>query len=314
MKRRLLPLLPAGIAAAAAAAVGAILILTGCEADPALTGDASGEVVSFSIVSSAMDYGDCYSFRLRNTGEEVLFSCSEDDGSGRVEFEDLPVSPALLEQFRRMLMDTHIDLITADKAGKKSPPSAPDKTSWTVSVTWDTGAERTMYERPPEEPAVRDFFSRAARAWGIPEDEAGELTYFSVSASASWIGGSFSFDIREEDGAYLFSARFTEFLDTDTGEWEEHNVEMDDRPLSGAQMEEIRAAVRESGLYDSLAYTAARWISPDGDDEVPMPLDATTYRISVGWEKQSFSDSGWGDPLYEPLLSVLKETARTLES
>ena len=45
-----------------------------------------------------------------------------------------------------------------------------------------------------------------------------------------------------------------------------------------------------------------------------MPLDATTYHISAGWEKQSFRDSGWGDPHYEPLFGVLKDIARTLES
>lgn len=307
MKRRLLTLLLAG-----AAAAGSVLALLGCRIEPVTSGDASGEVTALSIVSNAMNYGDCYSFRLRNTGEEILFSCSEDDGSGRVEFEDMPMPPAFMEQFTRLLMDTQLDLITADKAGKKKP-SAPDKTSWTVSVTWKTGAERTMYEKPPEEAAVRSFFSKAARAYGIPEDEAGALTYLYISASASWIEGSFSFDVHEKKGGYLFSAYFTEVLYAEEGNWEEHTVELNDAALSDAQLEAIRQAVRESGLYDSLASNAARWISPKYD-EAEIPMDATTYHISAGWEKRSFSDSGWGDPHYEPLLSVLKETARTLES
>ena len=310
MKQRFLALLLAG-----AAAAGSLLALSSCKRDPAPAGgptdDPSGEVVAFSVISNAADSEDCYSFRLRNTGEEILFSCSEDNGEGRVEFEDVSVPPAFMEQFRRLLMDTHVDLIAAD-AGKNSP-SAPDKPSWTVSVTWDTGAERTMYEKPPEEAAIRDFFSRAARAWGIPEDEAGELTYFYVSASASWIEGSFSFDVLEEDGGYLFSAYFIDVMYIEDGNWEEHTVEVEDRPLSDDRMEEIRQAARESGLYESLAYTAARWIPPAEDDEDLMPLDATTYHISAGWEKQSFGDSGWGDPHYEPLMSVLKETARALE-
>ena len=134
-----------------------------------------------------------------------------------------------------------------------------------------------------------------------------------ISASASWIEGSFSFDIHEKNGGYLFSAYFIDVMYIEDGNWEEHTVEVEERPLSDDRMEEIRQAARESGLYESLAYTAARWIPPAEDDEELMPLDATVYHISAGWEKQSFSDSGWGDPHFEPLMSVLKETARALE-
>ena len=288
-------------------AAGSMFALFGCGKRP------SGEIVSAWISVARMDYGNSYSFSLRETEEGVFLSCDEDDGTGRLELENIPVPPSVLEDFRRAVGETGFE--ASVRAGKKAHTKGVlDAPSRKASFTWENGAVRETSVKPEGEDQIRSFLSKAARAYGISEDEAGALTYLSLSAAASWIEGSFSFDIYEKKGGCLFSASFTEVLYAEEGNWEEHTVEIDDCPLSGAQLEEIRQAARESGLYASLAASSVRWESQEEDGEELMPLDATTYHISAGWEKQSFRDSGWGDPHYEPLLSVLKEIARTLES
>ncbi|MBE6726867.1 MAG: hypothetical protein E7576_17020 [Ruminococcaceae bacterium] len=301
MKGRLMISVLTGILAA-----GSMLALFGCGKRP------SGEIVSAWISVSRMDYGNSYSFSLAETEEGVFLSCDEDNGEGRLELDHVKVPASVLGDFRQAVKDTGFEKSVL--SGRKAHNiGVLDATSRKASFTWENGAEKMTSVKPEGEEEIRSFLSKAARAYGIPEEEAGELKYLSVSASASWIEGSFSFDFREEDGAAFLSAYFIFVTEAD-GDWEEHTVELDDRPLSDAQTDEIRAAARESGLYSALAASSARWESPAEDEEELMPLDATTYHLSAYWEKQSFSDSGWGDPHYEPLLSVLKEIARTLDS
>lgn len=286
-----------------------LFLLSGCASGP------KGEIDGFSLLASGMRSDDCYSFFLHR-GEDgaCLFSCSVDAEGRRIEFEDRPAPESLLNAFRRAAADTGLE-----KAVRRSRPAlfrfhVADKKSYSVSLTWENGADKTMKSRPPEEDALVTFLTKAAEVLAVTEDEADPLLSLYLSASASWIEGSYSFDFsedRHQPGTFRLSAVFTQINQED---WSETSIDLEDAPLNPDQVDRIRAAVRESGLWNRFVYSAIRWEWENGadDGEILMPLDATTYYAGASWGDLSLSDSGWGDPDYGPLLPTLKEIALAL--
>ena len=66
-------------------------------------GTPDGEIIEATLSMGGMR--DFYRFHLRQTEDGVLFSADEDDGEGRVTFEDRPVPEVLLSEFRRAAVD-----------------------------------------------------------------------------------------------------------------------------------------------------------------------------------------------------------------
>lgn len=271
-----------------------------------------GEIVGASLSSNAMPYPDCYFFSLSEREDGVLlFSCDEDDGEGRVTFEDRPAPQALLREFRRAAYDTRLDRSVA--AGKRAHDfGALDKTTWHFTVTWSDGTTRTTSVRPEGEAEIRAFLSKAARTLAITEEDAGPLTDLSLSASASWIEGSYSFSVTERKGEFLFDAQFTELLPAGEG-WDTREIKIEDAVLSAEQMQRIRDAVREIALWERLAAAEIEWEAPGEDGGENIPFDATTYSVSARWGNVCRGDRGWGDPDYGALMTVLRETAHECE-
>ncbi|MBQ3815644.1 MAG: hypothetical protein II836_06275 [Clostridia bacterium] len=274
-------------------------------------GTPDGEIVAATLSMGAMR--DSYRFALRQTEDGVLFSCDEDDGEGRTVFEDLTVPEALLREFRRAARDTKFDKVVA--SGRKSHSfGAADKTMWEFTLTWSDGTERTTTVRPAGEEEIRAFLSKAARVFAVTEEEAGPLNSLSLSAAASWIEGCYVFEIRESKGETCMDARFTDLLNNeDNGEWDVREIDLNNAVLTAEQMERIRAAAHNIGLWNMLAADEIRWEDPNADDDDDLiPLDATTYSLSARWGKTIRSDSGWGDPDYGELMTVLREIAREI--
>ena len=285
-----------------------ILSLFSCAKQP------QGEIVEATLYMGGMR--DFYRFHLRQAEEGVLFSADEADDEGRVTFEDRPAPEALLREFRRAAEDMGFaDSVIAAKKDRSS--GVPDKTMWEFSLTWSDGTRKTTTVRPEGEAEIRAYLSKAARILDSLADEADALDSLSLSASASWIQGSYSFYVREEDGRYLLDALFTDLITgEEEGQWDERRVDVEEALLTAEQMEQIRAAAEEIGLRERLTAGSLRWEKPQADDEEEMliPLDATTYSASASWGAPALGEHGYGDPDWGALMTVLRDIARSLAS
>ncbi len=275
----------------------------------------SGEIVHAYLSKGAMNAGDSYAFSLTETEDGLRFSCSEDDGGGRVEFDDLPVPDALLSEFRRAAEGT--GFADAVSAGKKVPKwksrLVKDMTAWSFTLCWENGVERTSTVRVTGESEIRAFLSQAVRVLSVTEEDAGPLDELSLSASASWVEGCYSFSMTESKGVHAFSARFTDLHpNEDASRLVEERIDFEDAVLTDEQLERIRDAAREIGLWRQLAIRALRWEDPE--QETMIPLDATTYSLWARWGTVSRSTGGWGDPDWGALMTVLCEIARDIAS
>lgn len=291
--------------------------LFGCAKNP------SGEIVSASL--SVGEMRGSYFYMLQQTEDGVLFSCSDTQGESPVEFEGLPVPDQLLTEFRRAAEDTGFE--RSVRAGKKSLRKwfgrffhVQDAPEMAFSLTWENGVVRTASVHPEGEDEIRAFLQNAARIYApVAEGGPGELDYLSMSAAASWVEGCFSFSVSEKkrgSGDFVFWAEFIDMTyDEASEQWDEFRCDLEEAPLSAEQMARIREAARESGLFESLAAASVRWENPEQDeDEELIPMDATTYSVSASWGGIYLGSRGWGDPRYEPLMSVLREIGRTLSN
>ncbi|MBO6052929.1 MAG: hypothetical protein J6Q17_04260, partial [Clostridia bacterium] len=184
------------------------------------------------------------------------------------------------------------------------------------TLTWSDGTKKTTTVHPEGEEAIRAYLSKAARTLAVSPEEAGALDSLSLSASASWIEGSYSFYVREEKGRYLFDALFVDLIDMEEeGSWDERHVALEEAVLTAEQMERIRAAAEEIGLWNRLASAELRWEKPQTDDEeLLIPLDATIYSAYASWGDLSLGDRGYHDPDWGELMTVLRDIARALAS
>ena len=277
----------------------------------------SGEIVHAYLSAGAMDYGDSYSFSLTETEDGLRFSCSEDNGEGRVEFDDLPVPDTLLREFRRAAEDTGFaDAVSAGKkVSKWKLRHVKDMTAWTFTLCWENGVERTSTVHVKGEEQIRAYLSKAARTLTQTPDGTGALDSLSLSASASWIEGSYTFCMHEEHGRYLYDAWFTEILtDEASGDWDERRIDFADEILTAEQVERIRSAAEEIGLRQILTAAELRWEDPNEEDEDMIPLDATTYAASASWGGLILGERGYGNPDWGVLMTVLHEIARDIAS
>ena len=271
-----------------------------------------GKIVSVRFGGTSMSFADCFSFTLTEEDSKVLFSCDTQASDGeRIELDQVSVDPAVMEDFRVRALKSGMKEAVLSYKKPLFRPFASDEQTRSYTLRWEDGTERTAAQNPPDAAEMRAFFVSVAERYrnGTVELPTGSLTACSISASASWAEGCYSFAAVHEKDGWKISADYCEVIQTAGGYWDNERIVLDNVPVSDETGEKICAAAEEVGLRVWLTSAENRWTP--ADDEIEFPLDASTFSVSAVWDDSDFlSYSGFGNPPENALLEALQDAAK----